>query len=465
MATSPSSASAAAKVDPAVWRAVVSSSVEIPPVGSHVYYFPEGHLEHSGSPPSSLRNYSFALSRPFIPCRLLSARFLADPPADQLSVQMLLQPLDPRSSSSAAAATAGVPDDDVVSFAKALTPSDAGGGGGFSIPKFCAEMIFPPLEQPSGQRPPNQGLTVRDARGRPWEFRHIYRGTPRRHLLSTGWSRFVKAKQLVAGDVVVFVGRRSTGEVFAGVRKARRFTGGRDGELRAGAREAVRRAAAGMGFEVVYYPELGFPDFVVRAEKVMEGLRAGWAPGMRLRMAADSDDLARATWIQGTVVAATSSSGNWLGSTWRMLHVVWDVPESLSSRVCPWQVELISSTGLHIFPPLPKRLKLRHDSSYIPLLGGTQGARRDHVRRIGKTSCDLRVNEHQGLGPPPVSTVLKLGRSCQSVLPPVVRMCGGDLQAGCSSAFRLFGKVIETRAGFGGCSGSNCIVSCTCGSD
>ncbi|CAA0840856.1 Auxin response factor 17 [Striga hermonthica] len=343
MATSPSSSSAA-EVDPAVWRAVVSSSVEIPPVGSHVYYFPEGHLEHSGSPPSSLRNYSFALSRPFIPCRLISVRFLADPPADQPSVRMLLRPLDPRSSSAAAVSggSGGITEDDVISFAKALTPSDAGGGGGFSIPKFCAEVIFPPLEQPSGPRPPNQGLTVRDARGRPWEFRHIYRGTPRRHLLSTGWSRFVKAKQLVAGDVVVFVGRRSTGEVFAGVRKARRHS----------------------SVEWVYNSGISWP-------------------------------------------ACTAS----------------------------------------------------------PLLGGTQGARQDHMRRIGKTSCDLTVNEHQSLGPPPVSTVLKLGSSCQSILPPIVRMRGGDLQASCRSAFRLFGKVIETRAGFSGCSGSNCIASCTCGSD
>ncbi|KAI4994979.1 hypothetical protein ZWY2020_034882 [Hordeum vulgare] len=38
-----------------------------------------------------------------------------------------------------------------------------------------------------------------------FKFRHIYRGTPLRHLLTTGWSNFVNEKKLLAGDSIVFL--------------------------------------------------------------------------------------------------------------------------------------------------------------------------------------------------------------------------------------------------------------------
>ena len=33
----------------------------------------------------------------------------------------------------------------------------------------------------------------------------MYAGQPKRHLLTTGWSVFVSAKRLVAGDSVLFI--------------------------------------------------------------------------------------------------------------------------------------------------------------------------------------------------------------------------------------------------------------------
>ncbi|KAE8720327.1 Transcriptional factor B3 family protein / auxin-responsive factor AUX/IAA-related isoform 4 [Hibiscus syriacus] len=38
-----------------------------------------------------------------------------------------------------------------------------------------------------------------------WRFRHIFRGQPRRHLLTSGWSAFVNKKKLVPGDAVLFL--------------------------------------------------------------------------------------------------------------------------------------------------------------------------------------------------------------------------------------------------------------------
>lgn len=85
-------------------------------------------------------------------------------------------------------------------------------------------------------QPPTQELVVRDLHDNTWTFRHIYRGKhlpfilayhknmqkyhiflifvlciraylgqPKRHLLTTGWSMFVGAKRLRAGDAVLFI--------------------------------------------------------------------------------------------------------------------------------------------------------------------------------------------------------------------------------------------------------------------
>lgn len=77
--------------------------------------------------------------------------------------------------------------------------------------------MFPPLDFQAD--PPVQKLFITDIHGVVWDFRHIYRGTPRRHLLTTGWSKFVNNKKLIAGDSVVFM-RKSADEMFIGVRRA-----------------------------------------------------------------------------------------------------------------------------------------------------------------------------------------------------------------------------------------------------
>ena len=137
-------------------------------------------------------------------------------------------------------------------FCKTLTASDTSTHGGFSIPRRAAEKVFPPLVSRSLlQSPlrtfrsafviviilyllmllmqskrsspltfytgflqdystpppahPAQELVARDLHDNEWHFRHIYRGQPRRHLLTTGWSVFVSAKRLQAGDSVLFI--------------------------------------------------------------------------------------------------------------------------------------------------------------------------------------------------------------------------------------------------------------------
>ncbi|XP_047978790.1 auxin response factor 17-like [Salvia hispanica] len=359
-------ATAAVEVDSAIWHAVAGAEVHIPAINSYVYYFPQGHLENVSAPAAA---YNFNLMRPWIPCQVISVGFLSDPVTDQVFSKILLQPLQPLGHRQNDALNFA--ESDVVTYAKVLTRSDANNGGGFSVPRFCADMILPQLDLEAD--PPAQNLLPRDTLGHAWEFRHIFRGTPRRHLLTSGWSRFVNAKSLVAGDAVVFMKKRSTGELYLGIRRAATFVGAGGGADAAAVVGAVQRAGRGLAFEVVYYPKAGSPDFVVMAEKVKDSLQMRWVAGMKVKMHVETEDASRMTWMLGTVTAAaTPVSGVWCGSPWRMLTVNWEDPEGsdeITTRtVNPWQVDYLPFSPLMApgFHPA-KRLKfLQNNGNYFP---------------------------------------------------------------------------------------------------
>ncbi|CAL5348311.1 unnamed protein product [Camellia sinensis] len=369
---------------------------QVVPIGySRVFYFPQGHAEHPSSPPFLSPLVS---SQPLILCRIAAVNLLANAETDEVFAKLRLLPID----RSRDYGGGGVEEDcgeaaaAAVSFAKILTPSDANNGGGFSVPRFCADSIFPPLNFEA--EPPVQTVSIRDVHGVSWEFRHIYRGTPRRHLLTTGWSKFVNHKKLIAGDSVVFVRNGFSGELFVGVRRAVRSNadcggrwncggdgGGKEGFWRNGrgrvsaesVAEAAELAAQGMGFGVVYYPRVGLGDFVVKAESVEESLKVFWTSRMRVKMAMETDDSSRMTWFQGTVSPSMAPDNcPCRGSPWRMLQycgnmpsltlivskyrigATWDEPEVLQNvkRVSPWQIEYVEPTPLlhSTFPPAKK---------------------------------------------------------------------------------------------------------------
>ncbi|KAG6406042.1 hypothetical protein SASPL_133638 [Salvia splendens] len=443
---------AAAEIDSSIWHAIAGAGVHVPTVNSAVYYFPQGHLEQC----SAAANHNFTHTCPWIPCQVISVRYLCDSVSDQVFSRILLQPLYqfdslPTGGGSAAA------DDEILSFAKILTRSDANNGGGFSVPRFCADIILPPLDFDAD--PPVQTLVTRDTHDNAWGFRHIYRGTPRRHLLTTGWSKFVNAKRLVAGDSVVFMKRKSTDELFVGIRRAERFGGDEKSEA-AEAISAIESAVRGLRFEVVYYPKVGSPDFVVAAEKVNEALRIPWSAGMKVRMAVDSDDASRLAWIQGGVTAVTiPMTGIWRKSPWRMLQVNWDDPEGSHANVSPWEVEYLPLSPL-IDPGFhpAKRLRflpdpgiLATDSSllhqYPP--AGMQGARRNHMTAdVVQPPTDVPQPLNDIPQPPTkepdeevisISTVLTIGRSSSDIVSPVSQ---NGVQA--ATSFQLFGRKIAT---------------------
>ncbi|XP_034688391.1 auxin response factor 18 isoform X2 [Vitis riparia] len=395
-------------LDSQLWHACAGGMVQMPSVSSKVFYFPQGHAEHAHT------NVDFAAA-PRIPalvlCRVAAVKFMADPETDEVYAKIRLVPianneLDCEDDGVMGSSGSEAPEKPA-SFAKTLTQSDANNGGGFSVPRYCAETIFPRLDYSAD--PPVQTVIAKDVHGEIWKFRHIYRGTPRRHLLTTGWSTFVNQKKLVAGDSIVFL-RAENGDLCVGIRRAKRgiaggpespsgwnpaspYAGfpkflredesklmrngvggnsnpGSGGGLRGGRRvrpesvvEAATLAANGQPFEVVYYPRASTPEFCVKASGVRSAVRIQWCSGMRFKMPFETEDSSRISWFMGTISSVQVADPiRWPNSPWRLLQVTWDEPDLLQNvkRVSPWLVELVSNMPIiHLSPFSPPRKKLR----------------------------------------------------------------------------------------------------------
>ncbi|KAL0927311.1 hypothetical protein M5K25_001473 [Dendrobium thyrsiflorum] len=400
-------------LDAQLWHACAGGMVQMPSVNSKVYYFPQGHAEHAQSPVdfgNSLR------IPPLILCRVVSVKFMADSVTDEVFAKIRMIPMrsnEPDYSEEDELVLGSNGSDlpeKLESFAKTLTQSDANNGGGFSVPRYCAETIFPRLDYSAD--PPVQTVLAKDVHGKVWKFRHIYRGTPRRHLLTTGWSNFVNEKKLVAGDSIVFL-RTENGDLCVGIRRAKRGIGGgpemsagwnqptgtcmyggfsvflredeskfnrgigNGGRSNSGSSmrgrgkvkadsvvEAATFAARGQPFEVVYYPRASTPEFCVKASAVRAAMRIQWCSGMRFKMAFETEDSSRISWFMGTISTVhVADFMRWPGSPWRLLQVSWDEPDLLQNvkRVSPWLVELVSNLpAIHLAPPFsPPRKKTR----------------------------------------------------------------------------------------------------------
>uniref|UniRef100_A0A5B7AGU7 Auxin response factor n=1 Tax=Davidia involucrata TaxID=16924 RepID=A0A5B7AGU7_DAVIN len=398
-------------VDSQLWHACAGSMVQMPPVNSKVFYFPQGHAEHVFGN-VDFRNCPKVPA--YIACRVSDIQFMADPETDEVYAKIRLFPFSRNEVSFDDDGIVGINGSDAqekpASFAKTLTQSDANNGGGFSVPRYCAETIFPRLDYSAD--PPVQTILAKDVHGETWKFRHIYRGTPRRHLLTTGWSSFVNHKKLVAGDSIVFL-RAENGDLCVGIQRAKRGIGGGPesssgwnpaggncvvpyggfsaflreddtkmkrngnggsssssgnligrGRVRAeSVIEAATLAVNGQPFEVVYYPRASTPEFCVKASLVKAALQIRWCSGMRFKMAFETEDSSRISWFMGTISSVQVADPiRWPDSPWRLLQVAWDEPDLLQNvkRVNPWLVELVSNMpAIHLSSFSPPRKKLR----------------------------------------------------------------------------------------------------------
>ncbi|KAL8227087.1 hypothetical protein R6Q57_016919 [Mikania cordata] len=399
-------------LDSQLWHACAGGMIQMPPVHSKVYYFPQGHAEHSHAGNVDFRDLNTQSRVPaWIPCRVGYVKFMADADTDEVYAKIGLIPVSVSremgsfNDEDTYSQPRGSPDSRAkpTSFAKTLTQSDANNGGGFSVPRYCAETIFPRLDYSAD--PPVQTILAKDVHGDTWKFRHIYRGTPRRHLLTTGWSTFVNHKKLVAGDSIVFL-RAENGDLCVGIRRAKRGfgggletssgwnpvggngvipygmyspliqnadnSGGGGGDVASMPRakvesdyviQAVKQAISGKTFEVEFYPRASTPEFCVKASLVKNAMQIRWSQGMRFKMPFETEDSSRISWFMGTISSVQVADPiRWPDSPWRLLQVTWDEPDLLQNvkRVNPWLVELVSTMpAIHMSPFSPPRKKCR----------------------------------------------------------------------------------------------------------
>ncbi|GMJ09481.1 hypothetical protein HRI_004617300 [Hibiscus trionum] len=100
-------------------------------------------------------------------------------------------------------------------FEKPLTPSDVGKLKRLVIPKQHAEKYFPLGADNKGLL-----LSFEDESGKCWRFRYSYWNSSQSYVLTKGWSRYVKDKQLGAGDIILFQRNRTDGDrLFIGCRR------------------------------------------------------------------------------------------------------------------------------------------------------------------------------------------------------------------------------------------------------
>ncbi|KAI3689889.1 hypothetical protein L2E82_47859 [Cichorium intybus] len=350
-----------------LWKACTGPLVDVPRDGERVFYFPQGHMEQLEASTNQELNQRIPLFnlKSKILCRVVHTQLLAEQETDEVYAQITLLPEQNQSDSDPT-----VPDEslqepqrpNVHSFCKVLTASDTSTHGGFSVLRKHANECLPPLDMT--QPTPTQELVAKDLHGTEWRFKHIFRGQPRRHLLTTGWSTFVTCKRLVAGDSFVFL-RGENGELRVGVRRFARQQSTMPSSvissqsMHLGVLATASHAVSTQTRFVVYYkPRTS--QFIIGLNKYIEAINNKFNVGMRFKMAFEGEDSPERRFT-GTIIGVEDISPQWELSKWRSLKVQWDEPASIirPERVSPWEIETfvnpVPTPSLQPLAPKTKR--------------------------------------------------------------------------------------------------------------
>lgn len=326
-----------------LWKLCAGPLVDVPKNGERVYYFPQGHMEQleaSINQEMNERVPTFNLE-PKILCSVIHIDHLAEQDSDEVYARVILMP---------DGAKPAVPDPSPPeparpkghSFCKVLTASDTSTHGGFSVLRKHANECLPPLDM--SQPIPTQELIAKDLHDVEWHFKHIFRGQPRRHLLTTGWSTFVSSKKLVARDSFVFL-RGEDGQLRVGVKRLGHQQSSMPSSvissqsMHLGVLATVSHAVTTQTMFVVNYkPRTS--QFIVGLNKYLEAVSHGYSVGMRFQMQFEGEENPDRRYM-GTIVGVDDLSSQWKNSEWRSLKVRWDEPALFPrpDRVSPWEIE------------------------------------------------------------------------------------------------------------------------------
>nr|URQ29619.1 auxin response factor [Sinningia speciosa] len=339
-----------------LWHACAGPLISLPKKGSAVVYFPQGHVEHlpeHSAITCDLPSHVF--------CRVIDVKLHADSTNDEVYALVSLVPdqqMEQKWKDGIIEAEAEGEDVEDVGksmtphmFCKTLTASDTSTHGGFSVPRRAAEDCFPPLDYK--QQRPSQELVAKDLHGIEWKFRHIYRGQPRRHLLTTGWSAFVNKKKLVSGDAVLFL-RGGDGELRLGIRRAAQVKSGvttfaPNSQLfnASSIATVVNAISVGGTFNICYNPRSRTSEIIVPYHKFSKSLTHSFSPGMRFKIRFETEDSSQRR-CSGIIIGVNDMDPvRWPGSKWKCLLVRWDDMEvNRLNRVSPWEIETSGSMAV-----------------------------------------------------------------------------------------------------------------------
>ncbi|XP_022845021.1 auxin response factor 8-like isoform X2 [Olea europaea var. sylvestris] len=352
-----------------LWHACAGPLVSLPTVGSRVVYFPQGHSEQVAATTNKevdahIPNYPSL--PPQLICQLHNVTMHVDIETDEVYAQMTLQPLNPQEQKEIyLPVDLGTPSKQPTNyFCKTLTASDTSTHGGFSVPRRAAEKVFPPLD--FSQTPPAQELIARDLHDVEWKFKHIFRGQPKRHLLTTGWSVFVSAKRLVAGDSVIFIWNEKN-QLLLGIRHANRpqtvmpSSVLSSDSMHIGLLAAAAHAAATNScFTVFYNPRASPSEFVIPFPNYVKAVyHTRVSVGMRFRMLFETEESCVRRYMGTITGIGDLDPDRWPNSHWRSVKVGWD--ESTTGerqpRVSLWEIQPLTTFPMYssLFPLRLKR--------------------------------------------------------------------------------------------------------------
>ncbi|XP_052202486.1 auxin response factor 3-like [Diospyros lotus] len=353
-----------------LWQACAGPLSSLPKKGSVVVYFPQGHFERVSDFPAAVYGLP-----PQVFCRVVDVKLHPEAASDEVYAEMFLIPDAQTEQKWRQGETAAESEEEDTEgaaklstphmFCKTLTASDTSTHGGFSVPRRAAEDCFPPLDY--NQQRPSQELIAKDLHGNEWKFRHIYRGQPRRHLLTTGWSAFINKKKLVSGDAVLFL-RGGDGELRLGIRRAAQtetdssFPDISSKKVEVGTIGAVVNAISRKSvFNICYNPRTSSSEFVLPFQKFSKSLSHSFSVGMRFKRLLEAEDATERRCTGLVTGVSDVDPVRWPGSKWRCLLVRWDDPEIIRhKRVSPWEIEPISSvsTSSNLLTPGMKRTRV-----------------------------------------------------------------------------------------------------------
>lgn len=345
-----------------LWHACAGPLVTVPRVGERVFYFSQGHIEQVAASTNQVADQQMPVYNlpAKILCRVVNVLLKAEPETDEVFAQVTLIPDSNKDESAVEKEPPppSLPRPQVRSFCKTLTASDTSTHGGFSVLRRHADECLPALDM--DRQPPTQELVAKDLHGVEWRFRHIFRGQPRRHLLQSGWSVFVSAKRLVAGDAFIFL-RGENDELRVGVRRAMRQLPNvppsviSSHSMHLGVLATAWHAVnTGTMFTVYYKPRTSPSEFIVPYDKYMESIKSNISTGMRFKMRFEGEEAPEQRFTGTITGVCDADTHKWPGSKWRCLKVRWDEASSIPrpERVSPWQIEP------SVTPPLPNPLHI-----------------------------------------------------------------------------------------------------------